>query len=188
MQLSRDMLYSIILCMIFMPLYFTSYRWVPAVRQHASLQVLSADSLNCIFDINASMSQSSMRQWHLTVAKMVSILNIIRAGATLTLPYVLLITTSILVRTTQLSMIRATIVLFLQPSVLDSTLLRALTASSFFLSGAGITSASVLVASKDRMLSMHKRDQWIHASTHLKKWSSIGFWGCLTWPFASLVW
>ena len=99
------------------------------------------------------------------------------------------ITTLIIVRRTQLSItISVTIALFLQPCVLDSTLLRALTASSFFLSGASIASASVLVALKDRMLSMHKRDQWIDASTHPKKWSSVGFWGCLTWPFTSLVW
>ena len=94
------MLYFVVSYVIFAPLYFANYCWIPAERRRASLQAQSADSLNHILDIEASMYQSSMRQWCLTVAKMVNVLNIIRAGSTLALPYVPLITASILVRTT----------------------------------------------------------------------------------------
>src|SRR6266545_7696213 len=88
MQLPRNVLYFIISCVTFVPLYFTNYHWVPTGRQRASL--------DRILDTDASMFQSSMRQWRLTVAKMVNILKYIRAGSTLTLSYVPLITTSVL--------------------------------------------------------------------------------------------
>ena len=158
-----------------MPLYFTNYRWIPA----------ASDSL--IPDIEASTPNPSTRQWCLTVIRMTKLLKIILAsGSTLIFSYVPLIKT---VRTTQPSMTSATIALFLQPSVLDSALLRAVTASSFLLSMASIASASILVELEDRIMwSVHKRDQWIDASTNPRRWSSICFWGCLTWPFTSLMW
>ena len=184
MQLPRDMLYFIVSYISLVSVYFKMYRWIPA--QHVSSHVPSAAPLNRILDINASLSQSDMGQWRSTVAKMINSLYTIQAGSALILPYVPLV--AILAHRTQPSMISATIALFLQPSILDSTLLRALTASSILLSGASIASASVLVALKDRMLSKNKRDQWIDASVHPKKWSSIGFWGCLTWPYTSLAW
>jgi len=180
MQL-RDMPRLAVSYLLFLLAYSTNYCRKPPAHQQARYA-------NHILDIEVAMSRSSMRQWRLTVAKMVKILKIIQAGFALTLPYVPLLTTFILIRTTQPYIISATIGLFLQPSVLDSTILRALAASSFLLSVASIGSASILVAAKDRMLSIHKRDQWIDASRHPMKWSSIGFWACLTWPFTSFVW
>jgi len=181
----------IVAYIIFVPLYVANYRWIPnpASRQEASLQAQTPGSLDLTLDIRASMSRTNMRQWHLTMAKMVNVLNVIIVGSTLALSYVPLITTSIFVRTTQPPMISTTIALFLQPFVLDNTLLRAVTASSFFLAGASFVSAFTLVASKDRMIrSRHKRDQWIEASRHPMTWTSISFWGCLTWPLTSFTW
>ena len=168
---------------LFVPLYVTNYRWIPA---SVSLQAQTLGWLDRTLDIRASMSRTNTRQWHLTVAKMVNVLNVIIVGSTLAVSYVPLIMTSIFVRTTQPPMISTTIALFLQPFVSDSTLLRAVTASSFLLDGASFASAFILVASKDRMI--HKRDQWIEASRYPMTWTSISFWGCLTWPLTSFTW
>ena len=176
----------IIAYILFVPLYVTNYRWIPA---SVSLQAQTLGWLDRTLDIRASMSRTNTRQWHLTVAKMVNVLNVIIVGSTLAVSYVPLIMTSIFVSTTQPPMISTTIALFLQPFVLDSALLRAASASSCFLAGASLVSAFILVASKDRMIrSRHKRDQWIEASRHPMTWTSIGFWGCLTWPLTSFTW
>jgi len=81
----------IIAYILFVPLYVTNYRWIPA---SVSLRAQTPGSLDRTLDIRTFMSRTNMRQWHLTVAKMVNVLNVIIVGSTLALSYAPLITTS----------------------------------------------------------------------------------------------
>ena len=83
---------------------------------------------------------------------------------------------------------RTTVALFLHPYIFDRIYLKLIVTVAFLLSAASGTSASILLAHKERLRSVVKREAWVNASKHPKTFSSINFWTDMSWPLTTLTW
>jgi len=96
---------------------------------------------------------------------------------------------SILSSLTHLSMYcRITVALFLHPYIFNRIYLKLTVTIAFLLSAASGTSASILLAHKEHLRSVVKREAWIKASKSPKTFSSINFWTGMSWPLTTLTW
>ncbi len=83
---------------------------------------------------------------------------------------------------------RTTVALFLQPYIFDRIYLKLIVTVAFLLSAASGTSASILLAHKERLRSVVKREAWVNASKYPKTFSSINFWTGMSWPLTTITW
>ena len=83
---------------------------------------------------------------------------------------------------------RTTVALVLHPYIFDRIYLRLIVIIAFLLSAASGTSASILLAHKERLESPIKKEAWVYASKYPKTFSSINFWVGMSYPLTTLTW